>query len=171
MDEQTTTVDQVTVVEVPAQRIVSIRGRFDETAIPDFVGGAYGELYGFLASRGVEPAGPPLVVYHAFGAEIDAEAAVPIPDGPALAADGPEAGRVRLGMLPAATIARTLHVGPYDQLGAAYDRIGHWIEGHGQVPSAPTRERYLNGPDTAAPADLRTIIEMPVIAAGTLAGR
>ncbi|HET7167573.1 MAG TPA: GyrI-like domain-containing protein [Candidatus Limnocylindrales bacterium] len=170
MNEQITS-DQIASVDVAAQRIVSIRDRFAESAIPSFVGSAFGELYGFLADRGIEPAGPPLVVYHEFGTEIDAEVAVPIPDGPALATDTPDAGRVRLAMLPAARVAQTLHVGPYDRLGMAYDRLGHWIEDHGYVPAAPTRERYLNGPDTAAPDDLQTVIEMPIVEAATLAAR
>ncbi len=64
------------------------------------------------------------------------------------------------------TVARTLHVGPYEALGGAYDAVTDWIRGRGFELAGPMRERYLNGPgDNVTPAEYRTEVEIPVVAA------
>jgi effector-binding domain-containing protein len=100
------------------------------------------------------------VIYHAFGPEtIDAEVCVPVD---ALVA-GTDVLMSRV--LPAATVVRTLHVGPYEQLGTAYEALTDWIATHWTDASGPVRERYLNGPgDGATPSEYRTEVEMPVLA-------
>jgi effector-binding domain-containing protein len=67
-------------------------------------------------------------------------------------------------MLPAMTVARTVHVGPYEQLGAAYMATWNWIRSRGCELAGPVRERYLNGPgDRIAATKDRTQIEMPIV--------
>lgn len=147
--------------ELGPQDVFSIRDRIAPAEVPVFLQGAFAELYGRLGLLGVAPAGHPFVIYHAFGpAEMDAEVCVPIA-GPATAT-----GRIGSRQIPATTVARTLHVGPYEELGAAYRALTEWIEGNGFEASGPVRERYLNGPgEGVTPADVRTEVEIPVVRA------
>jgi effector-binding domain-containing protein len=151
---------QVTTHAIGPQPIVSIRERHPMADIPVFLGRAFGVLFERLGKLAITPAGPPLVIYHAFGPEtIDAEVCVPVDE--LIAGSDVLMSRV----LPAATVVRMLHVGPYEQLGTAYEALTDWIAIHGTKASGPVRERYLNDPaDGATPSEYRTEVEMPVLA-------
>jgi effector-binding domain-containing protein len=157
----------IAIRDVAEQPIVSIRGRGTTTDLTAHLGRSFEEIYARLAVLGVGPAGPPVVIYHAFGPdEIDAEVCVPL--GTPVRATG----RVVARTLPAATVAWTLHVGPYDDLGAAHDAVTDWVRDRGHVAAGPPRELYLNGPDEGiAPAAYRTEIEMPIVAAPAAVAR
>ena len=144
---------------VEPQAIVSIRDRRAQQDLPRFLETSFPELFGRLGLLGVSPTGPPFVIYHEFGTEgIDAEVSVPI--GEPIAATGKIGSRV----LPAMTVARTVHVGPYEQLGNAYAALSDWIRGHGFEAAGPIQERYLNGPgDRVASTEYRTEVEMPIV--------
>jgi effector-binding domain-containing protein len=150
----------ITTHDAPGLSIVSIRGRCDTGGVPGFVGGAFRELFGRLRLLGVAPAGHPFVIYHEFGPDgVDAEACVPVA-GPVSAS-----GTVKARTLPARTVARTVHVGPYENLGAAYAALTHWIRSKGFESAGPICERYLDGPaDQVSPAEYRTEIETPIVA-------
>lgn len=144
--------------ELAPQAIVSTRDRRPKDDIPAFLGASIGELFGRLGLLGVEPAGPPFVLYHEFGPdEIDAEACVPVMQIDA------DSGTVQARVLPAVTVASTLHVGRYEDLGAAYAALTDWIASHGFDIAGAVQERYLNGPgDQLRPEDYRTEVEIPV---------
>jgi effector-binding domain-containing protein len=75
------------------------------------------------------------------------------------------AGRIQDRVLPAMTVATTLHIGPYEEFGHAYAALTDWIDLHHAETAGPVRERYLNGPgDGVAPAEYRTEVEMPIVA-------
>jgi effector-binding domain-containing protein len=139
--------------------IVSIRDRCPTGGIPGFLGGAFRELFGRLQLLGVTPAGDPFVIYHEFGPDgVDAEVCVPV------AGHVSASGTVKARRLPARTVARTIHVGPYENLGAAYAALTNWIGNKGFESAGPIRERYLNGPtDQVSPAEYRTEIEIPIV--------
>jgi effector-binding domain-containing protein len=157
MEESEMPYDVVT-HELGTQPILSIRKHCPQADIPAFIGRCFGDLYGRLGMLGVEPAGPPFVIYHEFGPDaIDAEVCVPV--GESVAAAAPIVART----LPAMTVARTLHVGPYDQLGDAYAALTDWMARTDHVADGPMFERYLNSPDeVASPAEYRTEIEVPI---------
>ena len=144
--------------ELGPQFVLSIRERRASPEIPGFLSGAFGELFGRIGLLGVQPAGPPFVIYHAFGpTDIDAEVCVPIVEGISTT------GQIRSRELPAMTVGRTLHIGPYEDLGAAYRALTEWINRNGLEAAGPVQERYLNGPgDHATPAEYRTEVEIPV---------
>jgi effector-binding domain-containing protein len=144
---------------VESQAIVSIRDRRKQDELPGFLQTAFPELFGRLRSLGVSPAGPPFVIYHEFGADgIDAEVSVPI--GEPVAAGG----RIESRVLPAMTVARTVHVGPYEKLGDAYAAVSAWVGSHGFEAAGPIQERYLNGPgDAVAPSGYLTEIDLPIV--------
>lgn len=145
--------------DLAAQPVISVRARHAQAEIPAFLGRTFGELFGQLRILGVAPSGPPLVIYHEFGpTDIDAEVCVPIGQ------DVTATGTARTRVLPAATVARTLHVGPYEELGGAYEALNAWVAQQELSIAGPVQERYLNGPgDVASPAEYRTEIELPVV--------
>jgi effector-binding domain-containing protein len=60
------------------------------------------------------------------------------------------------------TIATTIHKGPYDQVGPAYERLTTWITGQGLHAIGPPMEAYLNDPGETTPDEYLTEIMMPV---------
>lgn len=157
---------EVTTHEVPDEALLSIRGRMTMAEMPAFIGQSYAKLYGRLGELGVTTRGMPFVIYHAFGpGVVDAEVCVP------LAAVVAESGEMTSRVLPATTVARTVHPGPYDGLGAAYTELYEWIRDHGFEVVGVARERYLNepGPDVT-PADYLTEIDVPIAPAKVPAG-
>ena len=145
--------------EVGPQRIASIRSRCNQAALPGFIKtGMRGAPRNASRPR-CRPRGPPFVIYHDFGAGgIDAEVSVPI--GAPIA----PAGRIATRIMPTMTVARAVHVGPYEDLRHAYSALWKWIRCHELETAGPIQERYLNGPgDTLTTGDYRTEIEMPVV--------
>jgi effector-binding domain-containing protein len=147
--------------KIPEMSVLAIRERVDGAGFPAFLGVAFPELYQHVGAHGIIATGEPFVVYHAFGPDgIDAEVCAPVA-GPA-----PTAGRIQAHTLPAATVVRTLHEGPYEALSGAYDAIHHWVADHGYVVAGPHRERYLTGPDVKVPpSEYRTELDLPIVPA------
>lgn len=68
----------------------------------------------------------------------------------------PLTGRMVTSALPAGTVARTVHRGPFGDVGAAHDAIAGWCATHGLRPSGPRWEIY--GPHNDDPAQQWTEI-------------
>ncbi|MFT3830323.1 MAG: AraC family transcriptional regulator [Opitutaceae bacterium] len=73
-------------------------------------------------------------------------------------------GEIGVQTLAGGRYAVCLHCGPYEQLNTTYDALfGDWLPRSGeQLRDEPGFELYLNSPDNAAPADLRTEIWVPL---------
>lgn len=72
-------------------------------------------------------------------------------------------GRVRLGQLPAATVARTVYHGPYEGLGTAWPRLDAWIAAQGRKPGHSPWEVYLTDPQSNPdPTTWRTELDRPL---------
>ena len=149
----------ITTHHVEPQAIVSIRDRRARADLPGFLKATFPELLGRLRLLGVSPIGPPFVIYHEFGPDgVDAEVSVPIREPVATA------GKIQSRVLPAMTVARTTHVGPYEKIGEAYAAVSDWIRAREFEAAGPVQERYLNGPgDRVASTEYRTEIEMPIL--------
>ena len=99
------------------------------------------ELIGWLASRGITPAGPPFLRYNVIDMEheLQIEAGVPVTE-PVPAGD-----RVRAGTLPAGRYASATHTGPYDQLIGAVQDLLDWAANQGLAwdkQDSPEGERW-----------------------------
>jgi effector-binding domain-containing protein len=101
-----------------------IRMQFPMDGFPAAVDAAFPELFGWLADRGIQPAGPPFIRYHAIDmpARLDVEFGIPL----AAAAQGDD--RVRPGVLPAGRYVTLRHTGPYDGLIASNAALQDWAE-------------------------------------------
>lgn len=138
--------------------VISKRWTVRLDAIGPAIGGTFGELYGYVALVGVEPAGPPFLVCHSSplpDGTMDVEVCCPI----ARPIDPPPGCGV--GYVPGGTFATLVHRGPYETVGAAYAKLGTWAGRHHRDLVGPPREIYLSRPGTRA-ADIRTMIEWPV---------
>jgi effector-binding domain-containing protein len=129
------------IVELPEQRaaVVRIDGRTDE--LPRLLGEAYGLTQEAIRQSGASIAGPPFARWLAFGKRMSAEAGFPF-TGELIATD-----RVHETVLPGGPTVTTTHVGPYEGIGAAWDRATAWMTEHGLRAAGPGWEAYLTGPD------------------------
>jgi effector-binding domain-containing protein len=84
----------------------------------------FGEVFGWLAQRGIAPAGAPFFRYNVIDMErrLNVEAGVPV----AAPVEGDD--QVIAGTLPAGRYATYLHVGPYDRLIGAVETLLHWAD-------------------------------------------
>ena len=125
------------------------------------MGPASQELMEALAAQGVEPAGPwfnhnlrmaPVI--------FDFRLSVPI------SISIQPTGRVESGILPAATVARTVYMGPYEGLPGAWEEFDQWTRTQDLEKRPDLWECYLLGPESNPdPASWRTELNQPLISA------
>ena len=132
---------EVTVKEVTPEPFAGVRGTYRISDLAGVMGREFGRIMAAIASQGVSPAGGALTVYHAWTEDaVDAEIAFTIEGDFAPQED------VKPGMLPGGKVAFTVHVGPYDQIGAAYEAIQQHAEANGLILADMMWERYLTDP-------------------------
>lgn len=156
---------EVKVKEVAAQPILSIRARVPEGELVAFFDEACGEMYAYLERVGVRPAGPPMSQWYSdpemTPGEAEIETCIPVEQ------HAPSSGRVKAGALPAGPLAYTVHDGPYDNMGEAFDAVRAWIQINGRKTAGPPRDVVLVGPnDTDNALAYRTEIAWPIGEAG-----
>ena len=102
-----------------------IRMQFAMDGFTAAVDEAFPGLFGWLAERGVQPAGPPFIRYHVIDmpSRLDVEFAMPV--GTAAVPGG---GRIRAGVLPAGRYVTLRHTGPYDGLIASNAALQDWAK-------------------------------------------
>jgi effector-binding domain-containing protein len=118
------------------QPYVAIRADVTMAELAEFAH-RFGEVFGWLAQRGVAPAGAPFFRYNVIDMErtLNVEAGVPVADH----VDGDD--KVLSGTLPAGRYASYLHVGPYDGLIGAVESLLQWADAQGLVwDSAPAAD-------------------------------
>jgi effector-binding domain-containing protein len=123
------------IIERDGQPYAAIRASVTMTEL-GALADRFGEVFGWLAERGVTPAGAPFFRYNVIDMErqLDVEAGVPVRT--AIEGDG----RVRAGTLPAGRYASAVHVGRYDGLiGAVEDLLG-WADAQGLEFDASSAE-------------------------------
>ncbi len=129
-----------TVVTRAAQPYVGIRRRVTMRTMAD-VADAIPEIFGWLAGRGVEPAGAPFLRYHVIdmAGPMDVEAGVPVDAVP------PVDGEVRAGALPAGRYVTVSAVGHPDRLVDVTADLLRWASEAGLVwdrQPGPDGERW-----------------------------
>ena len=143
---------EIELVELTEQPAAVVRGKVPHDGLPDFLGGAFGDVLGALGAQGLEPAGPPFGCYVPTADGFDVEAGFPA------SAPVQPAGRVAASTLPGGTAVQVLYRGPYAGVAAAYEAGQAWLAEHDREASAPPWEAYLDEPDVADP---RTLVTMP----------
>jgi effector-binding domain-containing protein len=166
-------VQQQPVIEQRAELpYAGIRMQFAMDGFAAAVDEAFPELFGWLAGRGVQPAGPPFIRYHVIDmpARLDVEFGIPV----AAAAQGDD--RVRPGVLPAGRYVTLRHTGPYDGLIASNAALQDWAKDRGITFGSrdtdhgeawPGRaEHYLTDP-SAEPDPAKWQVDIAYLASGS----
>ena len=144
---------EIELTEREAQPTAVVRGRVAPPGLPEFLGGAFGEVMGVLSAQHRTPAGPPYGRYRVTPDGFDVEAGFPA-DGPVAAS-----GRVTPDELPGGPVVTALHLGGYEDVGTTYEAVTAWLAGHGYQAAGEPWECYLDGPEVAEP---RTLVCFPV---------
>jgi len=120
--------------------------------IGEFFDSAFRSIAATAPGQDARIAGPAFALYHGMPADtVDLEVGFPTvrPVEPV--------GEVTPGLLPGGRVARAVHAGGYDGLGAAWQQLGAWIGEQGGAPGAVFWEVYVTEPNPQMdPADLRT---------------
>lgn len=144
---------EVTVARVEAQQVAAFRTHTTLRHVGDAIGRGFGAVMSYLGRLGIEPAGPPLVVFHdVIDEETQGEIEMCIPI--AAPVDGEDG--VRGVELPGGLVATTVHRGPYGEIAPAYHTLTGWIQEHGHEMAGPPREVYLNDPTEVGEAEQLT---------------
>ena len=147
---------RITITEVPDVTIASVTAGTDLETVGVRVQAAFGTLGRTIGEAGAFGDGPPgLIVHEMDRGSMTVEVFMPI----ARSFTPPPGVAIRT--LRGGRVATTVHEGPYDAIGAAYQSVTAWIADHREVSTGPPRERYLNDPH-AGDAVPRTRIEFPV---------
>jgi effector-binding domain-containing protein len=113
--------------ERAAQHYAGIPMTVTMDGLSSAVDSAFSELFGWLASQGITPAGPPLIRYLVIdmAGDLRIEMAVPV------AAPVTVSGRIQPGILPGGRYAVLRHTGPYDGLIASNAALQRWAQEQG----------------------------------------
>lgn len=141
---------EVSVEQISATPAAVVAGRIPHDEVADFLGRAFGTV--MAAVPGSAVTGPPFARYEVTDDGFSIEAGFPVLPG-TQAGDG-----VRLIELPGGTAARTMHVGPYDQVVGAYQAIEAWFGENGRRPTGAPWETYFDEPGVERP---RTLVTWP----------
>jgi effector-binding domain-containing protein len=119
---------EVEIVEVPPTVFASVRQRVAWSELPRRVPQLLGEVWDFLKTAPVEKKGHNVAVYRdPQGADIEVECGVQVSGTFA------DSGRIRRSETPAGKAAHVIHLGPYGELGKAYDAIKVFCKQQGLV--------------------------------------
>jgi effector-binding domain-containing protein len=140
-----------------AQPTLVIRTRAAVQSLPQVVGEAYAAIMQYAGRSGFQPSGAPFVAYHNMDMQ-DLDMEIGFPFDRKL----PGKDNILAGEIPGGKAAACLHVGPYDQVGAAYEALQKWMQANGHVPTGVAYEFYLNDPQATPPAELQTQVVFPL---------
>lgn len=147
----------IELLDRPEQPTLFIRTRTPVQALPQLIGGSYGQLAAYLQHLGATLADVPYVAYHNMDMQdLDVEMGFP------MARPWPGAGEIVSGSIPAGKAAFCIYRGPYNQMEPVYAEMAAWIAGHGFEPSWASYEQYYNDTPAFPEDDLLTMIVMPV---------
>jgi AraC family transcriptional regulator len=125
--------------------------------VRDAIDNGFATLFGRLSQLDVEPADPPYIRYLETAEPLELELGVPVASD-AAARDG-----LRPGGLPGGRAAVLRHVGAYEELRAACERLRAWVREHGEEPAGPFWESYVTNPaEEPDPAKRVTDIYQPL---------
>jgi effector-binding domain-containing protein len=142
----------IELVDMPEQPAAVVAGEVDHTGISAFLGTAFQQTASALGRLGMAPAGPPFARYRVVDGGFEVEAGFPAPR------PIPANGSVRPIVLPGGSLARTIHRGPYAEVGAAYQALEQWVVDNGCRATGEPWECYLDEPGVENP---RTIVYFP----------
>jgi effector-binding domain-containing protein len=148
---------EIKLLELPDQHVLTMRTVTAVENLPAFLGKAYKAVMDHMVSLGDNPTGMPFCAYYNMDMKaLDVEAGFPI------AKALPEKGEVKSTVIPGGKFVSTIHRGPYDSVGPAYDALLEWAEAQGYEPTGVAYEYYLNDPNADPSIVAETEIRYPL---------
>jgi DNA-binding transcriptional MerR regulator len=145
---------------VPAQPIISQRLTVRIAELGPAIGRALAATQRLIAERDGQPGGAPFTIYHT---GLEREEALAIEVGWPLAAPLRETRTIGQEVLAGGLVARTVHRGPYEQIGGAFAAIATWMQRHHRETAGAPWESYLTAPDnTGDRSQLVTAVSWPI---------
>ncbi len=143
--------------ELPVQPVLSIRAKSAVQELPQLLGASFGAIAQHLGSLEENPAGAPFVAYYNMDMQnLDIEIGFPV-SHPLTGQ-----GNVQPSQIFGGKVATCLYVGPYSDVGPAYDALTQFVKAQGCEATGVAYEFYLNDPQTVQPAELQTQIYFPL---------
>ena len=131
----------VELVELPACPIAAIEARTTVEGLPATIGRLLDAVWAFLRASDLTTHHNVVLYRGDLRAEDGGVIEVGVQvDRPFDDHDAPDGVRSR--EIPAATVARAVHVGPYDRMGETHAAIHRWCEEHGHVVDGLSWEIY-----------------------------
>ena len=123
-------------------------------------------LFDYALGQGAKIAGMPMYLTHEKSLEeaqkadqeSNADIAICIP----IAEKIPETDEIKCYELPGGQMAKIVHRGPYESIGATYEKLFGWINKNDRQIVGPIREAYLNDPREVRPEEILTEIFAPI---------
>ncbi len=144
-------------IEQQARPTLVVRLRTAVERFPEVLGPAWGSVMACAGKVGATPTDAPFVAYYNMDMQdLDIEV------GFTFAQPLEGEGDVRQGEIPTCKAVQCMHMGPYDEVGSAYEVMAMWIAEHGLQHAGPSFEFYLNDPQETPPAELLTRVVIPV---------
>ena len=131
--------------------VIRAKCRWDQ--LGDTLSGIFAEVWSHINTTGAQPTGIAFARYRPETAEVGIEA------GFTVAAPIARGGRVEPGELPGGEAAVCLHVGPYEEVAAAYEAVQTWMAEHQREANGAAWEVYLSPPEEQPP---RTEVVFPL---------
>jgi effector-binding domain-containing protein len=139
-----------------AQPALTVRTRAAVQDLPQLFGKTYGAIMQYLGELGEQPVGAPFAAYYNMDMQnLDIEIGFPVAHKLAGKAE------IQASEFPGGRLATTLHIGPYDQCGSAYEALTQWITTNGYEAAGTAYEIYFSDPSTP-PQEMRTEIVFPL---------
>lgn len=133
-------------------------GQNDIAAIQGQMAQAYGELMGYVASSGKQPAGMPICVYH----DLDSDMMVMEPAIPMSEVVDVRHDKIEAHEIGASKVVKGIHFGDYRNLSASHEEIRTYMEANSLSLSGNPWEQYVNDPGTVDTARWETHIYYPI---------
>ena len=150
----------IRLVETPVQHVAIKRMTIPPAMLSTVIPREIGVTAGLLAGHGIATVGPPIVSYHEGMPDDEAmtvEIGWPIAEG--FTGDG----NLQVGTLGGGLAARTTHIGPFEEVSAAWAALGEWVQSHGHEANGVPWESYVSDPvKEHDPTKYRTDIYWPV---------
>ncbi len=148
---------QIEVVTLKPQPVLVM----EEEVPPEELGAALGrmlpQVHGYASELGAVVTGMPFMRYLSMTDKFVIQAGIPVAEP----AEGTEA--IRYDELPGGKAATTVFLGPYHEVGAAWDAINAWREERGMEIGFGGWDVYENDPsEVSDPSELRTRIYQPL---------
>lgn len=139
-----------------AQPALSVRTRATAQDLPELFSKTFSAIMQYLGELGEQPTGMPYAAYYNMDMQnLDIEIGFPV------AQKIPGKAEIQSSEFPGGKLASVMHIGPYDQVGPAYDALTQWMKEKGYETTGVVYELYYSEPDTP-PEEIRTEIIFPL---------